>query len=203
MKRETLKALGLNDDQINAIMASNGEDIEAERKKTNAANASLAEARQEPETLKASGPSAADLQTKLDDLQKKYDTDTAALQDQITKRDYAEAVSAAITGASLKFSSKGAESAFRAALAEKELKLKDGKLEGFDDFVKAQKEADPASFAPDKPAPTITKQTGVGPKPDNGESANVAKAKEMGKARAEAAKANNDVFSQYSILKGE
>ena len=89
------------------------------------------------------------------------------------------------------------------ALAEKELKLKDGKLEGFDDFVKAQKEADPASFAPDKPAPTITKQTGVGPKPDNGESANVAKAKEMGKARAEAAKANNDVFSQYSILKGE
>ena len=33
------------------------------------------------------------------------------------------------------------------------MELKDGELSGLDDFIKAQREADPDAFAPDKPAP--------------------------------------------------
>ena len=51
---------------------------------------------------------------------------------------------------SLKFSSKSAERAFTAALREQKLALKDGELTGLDDFIKAQKEADPEAFAPEK-----------------------------------------------------
>lgn len=157
MKREFLEGLGLEKETVDKIMAENGSDLEREKAKTTAAKADLADAREklgaaqvELDGLKQSSGDAAAVQKKLDELQAKYDTDTKALQDRLAGRDYDEAVTRAIAGKGLKFSSKSAERAFTAALKEQKLELKDGELTGFDDFIKAQKEADPAAFAPEK-----------------------------------------------------
>lgn len=156
MKREFLEGLGLEKGTVDKIMAENGADLEKEKAKTTAAKADLADvrgdlsaAKTELETLKASSGDAAAIQKKFDDLQAKYDTDTKALQAQLSDRDYSDAITSGIAKSGLKFSSKSAERAFTAALREKKLELKDGELTGLDDFIKAQKEADPDAFAPE------------------------------------------------------
>lgn len=117
---------------------------------------------QELETLKKAGGDAAAVQQQLTELQAKYDKDTGDLRTQLADRDYADAIGKAITGKGLKFSSKSAERAFTAALKEQKLELKDGELTGLDDFIKAQKEADPEAFAPDKAPPRIVTGSGSG-----------------------------------------
>ena len=59
---------------------------------------------------------------------------------QMAERDYADAVKAQVE--SLAFSSNGAKKSFIADLTATKLPLKDGKLLGFDDYVKAYKESD-------------------------------------------------------------
>ena len=85
------------------------------------------------------GDDIATMRTKVDEL-------TKLLGD----RDYADAVSRAIEnadeGKGLKFTSKSAREAFVAAVKSKGLKLTDGELEGFDEFVAARKKADPDAF---------------------------------------------------------
>ena len=56
----------------------------------------------------------------------------------------------------IKFSSESAKRAFLSDLEAKGLPVEDGRIIGFDDFVKAYKETDPNAFLPDKPAPAIT-----------------------------------------------
>lgn len=155
---------------------------------------------QELETLKKAGGDVAAVQQQLAELQAKYDQDTGDLHTQLADRDYADAIGKAITGKGLKFSSKSAERAFTAALKEQKLELKDGELTGLDDFIKAQKEADPEAFAPDKAPPRFA--TGAGSGGGHGEppehvSENVRIAKEMGAARAASAGATNDVLKNY------
>lgn len=58
--------------------------------------------------------------------------------------------------AGLKFSSESAKKAFLSDLEAKNLPVEDGRVIGFDDFVKNYRESDPNAFAPDKPTPTIT-----------------------------------------------
>ena len=57
---------------------------------------------------------------------------------------------------SLKFSSESAKRAFLSDLEARDLPLEDGRVIGFDEFVKKYRETDPDAFAPDKPAPSIT-----------------------------------------------
>lgn len=205
MKREFLKSLGLTDDVINQIMAENGDDINKVRSEVTKLKAELAEAmtqlaatEAERDAAKKNSGTATELQKKLDELQKKYDTETQTLQAQLAGREYAEAVSKAIAGAGLKFSSKGAESAFRAALEAKKLTLKDGTLEGFEDFVETQKKADPESFASKKPNPQFspTKPQGTTPTPDEPEAVKMARS--LGKQKAESSHAAGDVFAMYA-----
>lgn len=169
MTREFLKNLGLEDAAIDNILNENMADIGKEKAKTTAAKADLADAQgkltaaqSELETLKKAGGDAADIQKQLTDLQAKYDKDTGDLRTQLADRNYADAISKAITGKGLKFSSKSAERAFTAALKEQKLELKDGELSGLDDFIKAQKEADPEAFAPDKAPPRLVTGSGGG-----------------------------------------
>ena len=155
---------------------------------------------QELETLKKSNGDVAAVQKQLEELQKKYDDDTAALKAQLSDRDYADAISKAIAGKGLKFSSKSAQRAFEAALREKKLELKNGELSGLDDFIKAQKEADPEAFTPDKAPPRIVTGSGSGGghgEPQENVPENVRIAKEMGAARAASASATNDVLKNY------
>lgn len=160
MTREFLKNLGLEDATIDKILDENMRDIGKEKGNTttaqnelSTANEKLKTALADLETLKKSNGDVATVQKQLEELQKKYDDDTAALNAQLSDRDYSDAIARAISGKALKFSSKSAERAFTAALKEQKLELKDGELSGLDDFIKAQKEADPEAFAPDKAPP--------------------------------------------------
>lgn len=91
--------------------------------------------------------------------------DLNAARQQLTDRDYADAMTRAITAKGVKFSSKAAEKAYLADLKEKHLELKDGELTGFDEWHKAQLEADPTAFQSGKPAPTFVKPIGQGGAP--------------------------------------
>ena len=139
MKTEDLKALGLNDDQVQRVFAMNGEEL-------NSLKASVATLTAERDTARTN---LADANKKLEGYdpdwkQKAADAEQkAAAQVSALKADYA----AENAAAGLKFSSVSAKKAFLADLKAKGLTLQnDGKLLGFDDFVKA----------PDKPAPTVT-----------------------------------------------
>lgn len=169
MKREFLEGLGLEKEVVDKIMAENGSDLEREKAKTTAAKVDLADAQgnlsaaqTELETLKKSNGDIAAVQKQLTELQAKYDKDTGDLKGQLADRDYSDAIARGITGKGIKFSSKSAERAFTAALREKKLELKDGELTGLDDFIKAQREADPDAFAPDNPPPRFATGSGAG-----------------------------------------
>lgn len=90
------------------------------------------------------------LRTSVTDWKTKYETDTNELNNRLTAQAQAHAEDMATVG--LKFSSAAARKAFLSDLHEAGLKLQDGKLLGFDDFVKAYKETDADAFAPDAPA---------------------------------------------------
>lgn len=206
MKREFLKNLGLEDSVIDQILDESSREIGREKQKADNAKDSLADvqgrldaANKELEELKKSGTNNAELQKKLDDLQAKYDADISDRDAKLADRDYSDAVSKAIQEKALKFSSKSAEKAFVSALKEKKLELKEGKFEGLDDFIKAQKEADPDAFAPDKPTPKFVGPTGGGPAP-SGEPKTAAEqaAQAIGKASAESGKTANSIISMYT-----
>lgn len=169
MKREFLEGLGLEKETADKIMMENGADLEREKAKTAAAKADLADAREklaqrdkDLEDLKRSSGDAEAVRKQLEELQTKYTTETEQYKAQLEERDYADAIGRAIFGKGLKFTSKSAERAFTAALKEKRLELKDGKLTGLDEFIQEQKETDPDAFAPEKPAPRFATGSGSG-----------------------------------------
>lgn len=207
MRKEDLINLGVSEEAIAEILKINGLDVERERDKTLSVKNELATARlnltnaqNEIAELKASPETVANIQQQLNELTEKYNTDVGELQRQIQERDYKDAVSKAISSANegkgLKFSSKGAETAFIMALKEKGLELKDGAITGFEDFVKAQKEADPDAFMSDTPPARFAGKVGIGEKPPE-VPANVAQAKAIGAQKAATANASNDVFNKY------
>lgn len=204
MTREFLKGLGLEDAQIDSILDENRNEIGKEKQKVQAAEAAakaakteLETANGELETLRKSNGDVSAVQKQLSDLQSKYDTDTAALHAQLADRDYTDAINRAIADKGLKFSSAAAKRDFVARLKEKKLEIRDGALDGVDDFIKAQREADPDAFASDKPAPRIVTAVGAGGAPQEVVPANVAQAKVMGEARAASLKASGDVLKNY------
>ena len=207
MKRDDLRKLEISEEAIDKIMDWNMADIGKEKAKTDSAKSELADvqskleaAQSDIDALKASNGDAAKVQQQLDELKLKYDTDTADLKGQISARDYSDAITRAISEKGLKFSSKSAQTAFIAALKEKQLELKDGALSGIDDFIAAQKEADPDAFAPDKPAPRFaTGSGGAGGHGNPNQNMTTAElmAQTIGKASANSGKAANNILSSY------
>ena len=104
------------------------------------------------------------------DWETKYNTDTQALQDKLAKKDYETAIKDKT--ANLKFTSEGAKKSFITDLMAKELKLENGNILGFDDFVKVYKETDPKAFESDNPLPEFT-----APNPNN--NSNISHNKEL------------------------
>ena len=167
MTREFLKNLGLEDGTIDQILDENSRDVSKEQQAASAFKASLTEAKgqlsatkSELEALQKASEDGSGLRQQLADLQTKYDADTAALTAQLADRDYADAITRAVSSKAIHFSSKSAERAFIASLKDQKLELKDGQLTGFDDFLKAQQEADPDAFA--KPRPRFLDPMGSG-----------------------------------------
>lgn len=203
MKREFLESLNLDKEVIDKILAENGSDIEREKAKTTQAKADLADAQaqladriKDLDEIKKTAGDAAEIQKSLDELKAKYDAESTEWKKQNKDREYADATTAEITAANLKFSSKFAEKAFRDELKAKELKLVEGRLEGFSDYLKEVQKSDPGTFAPEKPPASIVGKTGPGSAPPS-EPENVRHAREMGAKRAAAIQASNDIISKY------
>lgn len=172
MKKEELLALGITEEQADKVLAMNGKDIEKHKNAAEAAKGQvttltqqLADRDKDLTDLKGKATDVEAVQQKLDDLQKKYDTDTQAFQKQIADREYSDALSAAFAGEKVAFTSKAAERSIRESLMGDRLTLKDGKLEGFADRLKALRDSDPDAFQSEKPDPSFSGHTGAGGPP--------------------------------------
>lgn len=148
MKTEELKALGLNDDQVQKVFAMNGTEMndlkqtittlttERDDARTQLGDANKKLEGYDPEWKSKAEKAEKDAKAQVEELQHDFAAQTAA--------------------AGVKFSSESAKKAFLGDLKAKKLPLQDGKLLGFDDYLKNYKESDPGAFAPEKAAPTIT-----------------------------------------------
>lgn len=148
MKTEELKALGLNDDQVQKVFAMNGTEIndlkqqittltaERDTARNNLSDANKKLEGYDPEWKNKAEKAENDAKAQVAAMQQDFSAQTAA--------------------AGVKFSSESAKRAFLSDLKAKKLPLQDGKLLGFEDYLKSYRESDPDAFAPEKAAPTIT-----------------------------------------------
>ena len=114
----------------------------------------------------------ADLQKELSALQDTYNTEKSNYEKQLSQQAYEFAIKEKV--AELKFSSNSAKKAFIADALKEEMKMKDGQLQGFDDFLESYKKNDADAFLKeDKPAENQPKPDDK-PKPQfSGKSSNV------------------------------
>lgn len=100
-----------------------------------------------------------ELKQQIENLQKKYEEDTKALNSKYEAREYDIKLNDYTKD--LKFSSNSARKSFMSDLKAKELKFEEDKLVGFDDFVNSYKESDPSAFIEEKKEePSVTVNTG-------------------------------------------
>lgn len=148
MKTEELKALGLNDDQVQKVFAMNGTELNDLKQQITTLTAERDTARNNlsdaNKKLEGYDP---EWKTKAEKAENDAKAQVAAMQ-----QDFAAQTAAA----GVKFSSESAKRAFLSDLKAKKLPLQDGKLLGFEDYLKSYRESDPDAFAPEKAAPTIT-----------------------------------------------
>ena len=97
------------------------------------------------EALKAfDGVDAEGLKQKIAELEESNKQKDAEYKKQLEQRDYKDAVDKLT--ADIKFSSNAAKKSFVAELMENPLQMREGKVLGFDDYLKGVKESDPDSF---------------------------------------------------------
>ena len=148
MKTDELKALGLSDDQVQRVFALHGEDV-------NGLKTTIATLTAERDTARTS---LGEANKKLEDYDPDWKQKAADAQQQAEQQiaGIKARYAAASAADALKFTSESAKKAFLSDLAAKKLPLQDdGKLLGFDDFVKSYKESDPGAFAPDGGLPRV------------------------------------------------
>ena len=153
MKTEELQALGLTEDQIKKVFELSGKDVNAEKKKTQAAEADRDQwktrAETAEETLKGfDGVDIEGLNKQIEDWKNKAAEAEKEFQKQIEERDFADALKEEMEA--FKFTSEAAKKAIMAEVKEAGLKLKDGKILGLSDLIGQIKEKDASAFAPDK-----------------------------------------------------
>ncbi len=118
------------------------------------------------ETLKKfEGIDADQIKAELAAATKKAEDAEQSLKDQLEERDYNDALKACM--AEVKFSSNAARDAILAKIRQQGLKRDGDKLLGFEDAIKAAREADPEAFAKEEdpntlPAAKVTTQLGGG-----------------------------------------
>lgn len=160
MKREEITALGITDkDVLDKIMDLHGADIEKQKTMISTLTTArddfkkqLEDANKQIEQFKTLDVDG--IKKAADDWKAKYEKEKSDHEAAETARTYDEAVKAAMSG--LKFSSNFARNAFAGLLKDKQLRLDNGKLIGFDDVLKQAQTDDPTAFASDKPVPTFT-----------------------------------------------
>lgn len=167
MKTEDLKALGLNDDQVQKVFAMNGTDMNDLKQQVttltterDAARSQLGEANKK---LEGYDP---EWRAKAEKAENDAKEQVAALQNDFAAQTAISAV---------KFSSESAKKAFLSDLKAKNLPLQEGKLLGFDDYLANYKKNDPGAFAPEGGLPRMAAGTSGQPaSPTAHEQANAA-----------------------------
>lgn len=148
MKREFLEGLGLPKEQIDAIMAENGNDINKAKSESDALTTQVDEYKalldqrdkDIAELSKQTGNSA-ELQTKMADLKAKYEADTQALNDKVAETTRNSAIELELT----KVGAKNVRAA-KALLDLDKLVVADGSVTGLAEQVKALQESDAYLF---------------------------------------------------------
>ena len=153
MKTEDLQALGLNEDQIKKVFELSGKDVNAEKKKTQAAEADRDQWKTRAETAEDTlkgfdGVDVDGLNKQIEDWKNKAAEAQKDFQRQIEERDFNDALKEEMDA--FKFTSEAAKKAIMAEVKEAGLKLKDGKILGLSDLIGQIKEKDASAFAPDK-----------------------------------------------------
>lgn len=108
------------------------------------------------------------LKEQIKDLNDKYNADTQELKEKIAKQEYGYKIKELTND--LHFSSESAKKSFIRDLEDNKLEIKDGKLEGFDDFVSNYKTNDPRAFIEEKEPEKVKSislggENGSNPKP--------------------------------------
>ena len=145
-----LKELGLPDEQISAVMAENGRDLEKVKTKLTAAETARDEYKEQLEAANTTIQSYKDMDIEgikqsASDWEKKYNDDLKAMQDKLEGQAYDFALKEYVSG--YQFTSDLVKEAVIAQLKAQGFKLNDGKFLGADDFMKQLKEANPSAFA--------------------------------------------------------
>lgn len=184
MKREFLKALGLEDATIDAIMQEHGSNIEAEKAKTKAANEQLKAANETIKTFE--GLDVDGIKSQSAEWQKKAEEFEQQLKDQAYKAAVSELLNP------YEFTSSLAKEATLNKMLAQKFELEDGKLKGAEDFLKTFREENKEAFK-DIANPGGTGGTGGNPRPNPKPSENKdSLATRLGKAAAESAKVNDN-----------
>ena len=151
MKTEDLKALGLNDEQVQKVFAMNGTELNDLKQQVttltterDAARSQLGEANKK---LEGYDP---EWRAKAEKAENDAKEQVAALQNDFAAQTAISAV---------KFSSESAKKAFLSDLKAKNLPLQEGKLLGFDDYLANYKKNDPGAFAPEGGLPRMAAET--------------------------------------------
>ncbi len=151
MKTEDLKALGLNDEQVQKVFAMNGTELNDLKQQVttltterDAARTQLGEANKK---LEGYDP---EWRAKAEKAENDAKEQVAALQNDFAAQTAISAV---------KFSSESAKKAFLSDLKAKNLPLQEGKLLGFDDYLANYKKNDPGAFAPEGGLPRMAAGT--------------------------------------------
>ncbi len=113
---------------------------------------------------KFEGLDAEALKTELAEAKKKAEEAEKTLKEQLEERDYSDALKSCMAG--VKFSSNSAKAAVMEQIRKQGLKRDGDKLLGFEDAIKAAREADPDAFAKEDPneppTPKVTTKLGGG-----------------------------------------
>ena len=149
MKRNQLKDLGLNEDQIKAVMDLNGEDInnaksgnDAIVEENNALKAQIAERDKDLKNLRKNAKDNEELSNSYKELQTKYDKDTTDLSNKLSKIRLNSALDQALIKSNVRNTK-----AIKGFLDMDQIKLdKDGNLTGLDDQISSIKKTDAYLF---------------------------------------------------------
>lgn len=153
MTLENLKELGLNEDQVKAVMEQYGKDVtklQNENKKltTDRDNWKKKAETAEDTLKKFDGIDLEQMKKEVEDWKQKAQDAEKDYQQKIYDRDFNDALTAAF--GEIKFTSESAKKAVMAEVKEAGLKLNEGKILGLSDLIEQIRERDASAFVDEK-----------------------------------------------------
>lgn len=153
MTLENLKELGLNDDQVKAVMEQYGKDVTKLQNENKKLTADRDNWKQKAETAedtlkKFDGIDPEQMKKEVEDWKQKAQDAEKDYQQKIYDRDFNDALTAAF--GEIKFTSESAKKAVMAEVKEAGLKLNEGKILGLSDLIGQIRERDASAFVDEK-----------------------------------------------------